>query len=382
MKKKKKGSHKILLLYLILLIGGGLLGWIGSELGLFDRLLSGTPTQVMLSFLVLFVSLLVANLLHVIIHEGGHLCLGLLTGYRFVSFRVGPVMLIRKHSKLRWARYALAGTAGQCLMSPPSLEGGRFPMMLYNLGGSLFNLIFAALSIALWALVGRATFWEPFLLLSGLIGLFYAVVNGLPLRIGGISTDGRNAFFLRKDPVAMHGLWLQLRVNALQADDVRLRDMPGEWFDLLEGADCGNPLVASIAVLQCNRQTDLHDFEKAQAESRKLVSLPTLLPIYRLELQSDLLYYELISTCKQAALERLATPDLLKYLTNKSTLPNHERTLYAYALLANNDPDEAALHRKAIDQMARHYPYCGELEGERELLAIADSVYASRSVSE
>ena len=57
--------------------------------------------------------------LQLIIHEGGHLVAGLLTGYRFVSFRVLNWLLIRKDGRLQWRNFELAGTGGQCLLAPP-----------------------------------------------------------------------------------------------------------------------------------------------------------------------------------------------------------------------------------------------------------------------
>ena len=41
-----------------------------------------------LSIALALVSLVVASVLHIILHEAGHLVFGLLTGFRFVSFRI------------------------------------------------------------------------------------------------------------------------------------------------------------------------------------------------------------------------------------------------------------------------------------------------------
>ena len=44
--------------------------------------------------LMLFIAVL-AFQMQVIVHEGGHLLFGLLCGYRFLSFRIGSLMLIK-----------------------------------------------------------------------------------------------------------------------------------------------------------------------------------------------------------------------------------------------------------------------------------------------
>lgn len=82
--------------------------------------------------------------LQTILHEAGHLVFGLASGYRFVSFRIGSLMWQKDGGKLRFCRFQLAGTGGQCLMAPPDLTNGKMPCKLYNLGGALMNLIAAA----------------------------------------------------------------------------------------------------------------------------------------------------------------------------------------------------------------------------------------------
>lgn len=54
--------------------------------------------------------LYVAAFLQVIVHEGGHLVCGLLSGYKFSSFRVGKVILVKKRDGIKRGRYSLMGT--------------------------------------------------------------------------------------------------------------------------------------------------------------------------------------------------------------------------------------------------------------------------------
>ena len=63
----------------------------------------------------------------VIIHEAGHLVCGLLSGYRFVSFRIFNFTIIKIDGKLRVRKYSIAGTGGQCLLTPPSLPLEKIP---------------------------------------------------------------------------------------------------------------------------------------------------------------------------------------------------------------------------------------------------------------
>ena len=84
--------------------------------------------------------------LQVLLHEGGHLVCGLATDYRFVSFRIFNLTFIRKDGKLCIKRFSLAGTGGQCLLTPPERPLEDIPTTLYNLGGVLANLLTAILA--------------------------------------------------------------------------------------------------------------------------------------------------------------------------------------------------------------------------------------------
>ena len=67
----------------------------------------------------------------VIIHEGGHLLFGLMTGWKYVSFRIGCFTLVKQDNKLKFKKTTVAGTAGQCLMSPPLCKPTECPFFLY-----------------------------------------------------------------------------------------------------------------------------------------------------------------------------------------------------------------------------------------------------------
>ena len=69
--------------------------------------------------LLAIVFMIFSTFLQIILHEGGHLVCGLLTGYRFVSFRIFNQTLIRQDGRMRIKRFNIAGTGGQCLLVPP-----------------------------------------------------------------------------------------------------------------------------------------------------------------------------------------------------------------------------------------------------------------------
>ncbi|MDE5736021.1 MAG: hypothetical protein K2H65_02955, partial [Bacteroidales bacterium] len=77
--------------------------------------LSEGLTVLLVSIAVFLLSLL----LLVTLHEAGHLAFGLMSGYRFVSFRIFNLTFIKLDGRLRVKRFSVAGTGGQCLLPPP-----------------------------------------------------------------------------------------------------------------------------------------------------------------------------------------------------------------------------------------------------------------------
>ena len=116
--------------------------------------------------IVLFVAVVLAAYLQIIFHEAGHLVCGLLSGYRFVSFRVGSITLLKDgNGKLRFKRFKLAGTGGQCLMAPPdNVPLDKIPTSLYNAGGVIANLLCAIVALLLLKYCGGMPLWLRYFL--------------------------------------------------------------------------------------------------------------------------------------------------------------------------------------------------------------------------
>ncbi|MDR0838609.1 MAG: M50 family metallopeptidase, partial [Oscillospiraceae bacterium] len=254
MKKKSRFSIGYIISALVMLVLGGVVGAYIGTLG-----------ELNIAVIVLFVVFLYLSMvLHIIIHEFGHMVFGLLTGYRFLSFRVFNLTLIREDGKLRFKKYTLAGTSGQCLMSPPDFADGKIPVMLYNFGGAFMNLIVSALCFPLFWTFQSSTAPGMFFLVVCLLGVAYAILNGLPMRMGAVNNDGKNAVSLGGNAGALRAWWIQLKLVELTVGGARLRDMPEEWFALPPEEEMGNPLIAYLAVCACSRLMDRHDFAQAR----------------------------------------------------------------------------------------------------------------------
>ena len=67
--------------------------------------------QKLLSFAGLLLGIYVALFFHMIVHEAGHLFFGLMTGYKFSSFRIASFMWLKENGKLKFKRLTLAVNA-------------------------------------------------------------------------------------------------------------------------------------------------------------------------------------------------------------------------------------------------------------------------------
>lgn len=327
--------------------------------------------QVMLLWVGLMVGMYAVMFLHIVLHEGGHLIFGLLTGYKFVSFRVGSLMLLKNEQgyHLRWMR--LGGTGGQCLLDPPEMVDGKMPNVLYNLGGCLMNLLVGVVCLMAALLCPAGSIWRALLLLSTMVGVIYALLNGLPLK-GEIANDGRNALDLNKNPEALNAFRTQLELNRLNAEGVRLKDMPEEYFVWPSEESRRNSLIAAIAVLCTNRLLDEHRFDECAARLDEMLSgdMDKLPGMYRKLLLVDRIYLHLLDGETEIATSLMDKEQKQFMKAMKGQLPIH-RTDYAYALLAEKDTDKAEKHLKAFDKVAKNYPHPQEVEAERELIALA-----------
>lgn len=316
--------------------------------------------------------------LQIIIHECGHMVFGLMTGYKFRSIRFGSIMIVSIEGKLRFKRYSLAGTGGQCLMSPPELVDGKMPYVLYNLGGSFLNLIFAAIFLVL-GLTVNVPYLDLFFLMNAIWGLSTALQNGIPLELQ-VPNDGSNTVALSKSKTALRGFWLSMKTVEALGDNRRLGTMPEEWFEVYEGEDLTQPLATHIIVAKCDRLLDLHRFDEAKRELLSLLdsSEYSISDVVRTVLTDNLICCEAFTENRPETYERFLTPTYHKL--EKALVNNIGaiRTTYVRSLLIDHDTEKASKALIAFDKLKKTYPYPSDYELESELMAIADKLANER----
>ncbi len=326
-------------------------------------------------FVVLFAAMYVVMFLQIIIHEGGHLIFGLLTGYKFVSFRIGSLIFIKRNGKIKLKRMSIAGTGGQCLLSPPEMKDGKIPYVLYNLGGSILNLISALIFIILGIIFKSTDILNIILYMSAIIGLAYALLNGIPMRVGLVDNDGYNTLSISKDPQAMRSLWAQMKISEYNANGIRLKDMPEEWFEAPTDEEMKNSMISVLGVIACNRLMDEQKFTEAEALMEKFLSEETAMTgLHKNLMKCELAFCEMIKDMPDVEkVESLLDKDTKAFMKSMKTFPTVIRTNYAYELLIKKDIPTALKTKKLFEKIMKNYPFTADIESETELIQITET---------
>ena len=310
-----------------------------------------------------FAGLVVSALVHLILHEAGHLIAGLLTGFRFLSFRVFKLTLIKTDEGLKWKRFHIAGTGGQCLLDlPPDQDVGKAPWFWYNAGGVLMNVLLVVLAIVClrWCQPGIVAL--SFLLMMAFVGIFFELVNGIPMKMGGVANDGHNVLSLWQHPEQRPYFVRTLQMAGRSSRGQRLSELPSEWFS-------NDPVTAESSYLQlCNRVNylslleDQGRLEDALTVAEELMSLGKKLPqLMQLEVAGERVMLELLTLQRKAVVDELWTKTLQQYTeVNSKYSPIKCAVLFAVNLLHLNDPAKADTYKQTLLEHQLDFTMPGE----------------------
>ncbi|MBE5803508.1 MAG: M50 family metallopeptidase [Clostridiales bacterium] len=365
-KKKKKFPWGGVIYFAACLLIGAV---IGVVLGVSDVDVKVDPVL----FIVIMATFIVSLYVHIIVHEAGHALFGMMTGYKFLSYRVGSLMWEKgADGKVRLSRFSLAGTGGQCLMSPPEYNGGDFPYVWYNLGGVAVNFLLSVLAgVALMIFpVGKWVSVALWMLL--LTGVFLGLTNIVPIPGGKVNNDGSNILAIGRSTEARRAFWLQMKCNEQIAWGKRPRDLPEEYFAPYPQEARANAMVLSMEVMAANRQMDAMNFDEAERQMLLLMDDQYVPGIYRQLMTFDLAWLEMMNDRPGEMVARLETKEIQQFAKAMKQFPSILRTQYAVSLLRDKDEKKAEDIRVRFNRMAAQYPHESEIAGERELMELTE----------
>lgn len=315
-----------------------------------------------------------AVFLQIIIHEAGHLVFGLLSGFRMVSFRVANIILVRHDEGWQFGRFSIAGTGGQCLMEPKIdniKDAHLMPCTWYLAGGVIANAVVAIVSVVILSMHIAGVVVSCLLAMLVLSGVYLAITNGIPMKIGGVANDGDNIRTLRRNAEARRLLWVQLKANAVYTRGMRFCDMPGEWFSLPDDADAGDYLNASIIGMRASREIERLNFEAAYHDLRRLRSAGArLLEVLQRETACELLLPAIMLHRPRYEIEAIMDQKTEQYArTYASYMLSRAITVYVIERFIKRDNVATEKALRQFEKMARRYPTKGEQRSCRELMA-------------
>lgn len=282
MKKNKKNKLETVIPLLLTMFISGILG---TGIGYYTMALDFSRTELVLSFGFLAV----AFVLHIIIHEAGHLIFGLLTGYQFLSYRIFSFCVVKREGHLKIVRQKVPGTMGQCLLTPPEMKENKFPFQLYLLGGVLANLIFSGVSFIFYQI-------NPIMVLEFvLVGVLSFLLNGIPNGFNDGSTFKIAKSSLNKERL----LYIQLASNSELSMGSTFLELPDAYFSPITDKeprtyfeDYQAFLILGL-LLERQNWNEFDEYIESMWEKKEELIVP-----YQIELKKEMLYFLLVNKKK------------------------------------------------------------------------------------
>ncbi len=337
---------------------------------LYDKLSGIGILSIIISCIGSIAALFIAIFAQILLHESGHLIMGLLAKFKFVSFRVANLTLLKENGKYKIKKFFIAGTGGQCLLSPPSETPSQSAVSWYLAGGSLINIVTAIICFILWLKVDMPFFFNLLTMYMWVIGLLFALLNGLPLRIGGITNDGYNIVLMRKDASCKQELMSQLYINAANQQGIRPRDMPDEWFAYQNITDYKNIFLVTSQLTYASRLIDKKEYEAAYTILNEMHNHANeIIKLLNHEIDCELLFLELHYRKDNTRANNLYTDELKKYVEQAAkTMSSKQRILCSMAYYVDNNHDTAIdIYNKVLSNK-QNYLMLGEVEYDLDLM--------------
>lgn len=364
------------------LLLGGCIGFIGVTIILvlftdisfnqFMEKLQKVEALEMIGVMILsFVTFILTCLLQILLHEGGHLIGGLLSGYHFVSFRILNWTIIKEEGKVRIKHFSIAGTGGQCLLTPPEKPMKEIPVILYNLGGVIMNLLTATLSLILLITIEKLPYpIELFLIFNCIVGYFLGLLNGIPFNFGAISNDANNMRLLLKDEQSKQTMAHLLHINAFVQKGMRPKEIPERYFTCNEPINYKNPLQINLYLMVIGKLMDEEQWEICYNKLEDLMKhKDEMLDLFVKETASELLFISLITGRKERAQE-LYTEELARYIQQYAKImSSKQRILCAIALYMEEDRVKAEKIYKKLALQQEKLLMQGEVKMDLALMA-------------
>lgn len=314
------------------------------------------------------ISVICGYYLHIILHETGHLLFGLISGYQFVSWRVGVWEIAKEAGGFRLKRVSSYLAPGQCLMGPPLCEPDQIPYLWYNLGGGIMNLLTAMTAVLLLHFVPFLPVLRIFMAVFAVLGTALGLINLIPLKLSGIPNDGHNILDIARSQASRNAFYVVLDSVSQMAAGHSPRDFDFTLFHFHPEADPAESIVCQSMIMEYQACLDAGRTKQAAAVLAHLErSKWHLLPVFRTEVEALIIFS--LCTLEDRAEEARSrlTPELEQLFLQMNT-GDKLRTLASYYLLAKEEVEKGLDLLEKSKQCTKQSALKGERLLEQRLL--------------
>lgn len=316
-------------------------------------------------FAVIFLSIYLVVMIQIIIHEAGHMIGGFITGYRFLYFRIGSTTLVRTDNGFKIRKLRVPGTGGQCIMVPPEMKDGDYPVVIYHLGGGLLNIILSLVAIIIIKTCSLNPVATGYLEIFAIVGIYLGIANLVPLKI--ISNDGANIIYLKNDleeRAALH------KILNDEEDIINCKEVEETSLNIDE-ADLSKTFIQGIFVNKMEDRFYKMEFEEAKFIGEKLLAEAKMNMTYEFMVKTTLSTIYLIKGSVEQAEKLLKDKSLKKYLKNKGVFHVEILNYARDRILEGKDGKKI---RKRIEKMKDKYIYPSHVKAAFEIMEKIDEV--------
>lgn len=303
----------------------------------------------LIRLLLVYLSVFVTMLLHIALHELGHVIFGVLTGYQFFSYRFLSFGICKRNGRWKLFRMHIPGTAGQALLGPPVVkEGEKPPYFWYNFGGVFVNLLLTFVFLLIAYCTSNYTVYS-WCAMGAIMGLALALMNGIPYSEKGM-TDGCNIVQFTKHPERIQAFLMQLKVLVELCNGKTWKEYEPSDFITEEGPDSTFGVGCRIWKMNCYYARG--EFERANEVLSEMIPYKEqMLDVYKNVITLEQIFQELIGVNDPEKIKGLYSKKLGKFVKAMKYEPSVWRVEMAYAWFHNEDQVAAMMCYEEIKKL-------------------------------
>lgn len=151
----------------------------------------------------------ISLIVHLVMHELGHIVFGTMSGYTLVSSQVLMLKLSKRNGEHIHFQIAPPVIGGVTYMVPKSESHDRF--IAYSLGGAAVNVLLAVPAAVLSFLYKEQL--HLFFAVFSIIGFLFAIANTIPFWITEWKNDGSDVYLMLHNPCARASFLAALQID-------------------------------------------------------------------------------------------------------------------------------------------------------------------------